>query len=253
MGAQAKDKHSPGFDAEAYGDESPPHEVEVAGFHIARYPLTVLEFARFVAADGYRDEDLWSEGGFGQCGEAPADWDSQLEHPTRPVVEVSWFEACAYCRWLTQQRREAGVERHGEVVRLPSEAQWEWAARGTAGRRYAWGAEAPGEERCNFDQNVGAPTPVGVYPLGATPQGVQDLCGNVWEWCLDTWESDYQRRVGAGESRTPVESEEEGKSLRGGSWIYESRYVRAAFRYNLHPDLRDFVVGFRVLLSTRQD
>jgi formylglycine-generating enzyme required for sulfatase activity len=142
--------------------------VNLDAFEMARYPVTVEEYARFVADDGYGNKVWWKAGEFGSSNE-PAAWDEQLQHPNRPVVGVTWHEAAAYCEW-------AGV-------RLPTEAEWESTARGSAGRKYPWGDEAPDVTRANFHlTRIGHATPVGLFPEGATPEGVHDLAGNVAEW-----------------------------------------------------------------------
>ena len=159
-------------------------------FRIARYPVTVQEYKSFVEDGGYQDQRFWVAGGFGQWQE-PDGWAEQLAHPNRPVVEVSWFEAAAYARWAR--------------VRLLTEAEWERAARGTEGREYPWGEEAPSPRLANYREGkVGHPTPVGLYPLGATPERIQDLAGNVWEWCEDWYDP----------------SEKKYRNSRGGSWVY---------------------------------
>lgn len=121
---------------------------------------------------GYDLEPLWTAGGFGQFA-APEGWEPQLEHPNWPVTGVSWYEAQAYCRWTR--------------CRLPTEAQWERAARGGDDRRYPWGNnDVPAPELLNCGESkIGHPTPVGVYPRGVSPEGIADMAGNVWEWCED--------------------------------------------------------------------
>jgi len=146
----------------------------------------------------------------------PEDWDDQVEYPNRPVVGVSWFEAAAYSAW-------AGS-------RLPAEAEWEKAARGTEGRKFPWGNEPADPSRLNSDGNVGRPTPVGLYPAGATPSGIYDMAGNVWEWCCDV-------------VNEPV------RVVRGGSWNFGSGYARSAYRSGYHPDSRNNGFGFRVVVS----
>ena len=175
MGAQKSDRAKPNYDDGAYDDELPVHQVELDAYRIGRYPVTVSEYEEFVNHDGYADRRWWEDGRFRQF-ETPEDWAKQVEFPNRPVVGVSWFEAMAYCAW-------AGC-------RLPTEAEWERAARGSDGRRFPWGSEPADASRLNYARNVGRPTPVGVYPLGATPEGVHDLAGNVWEWCLDWFGKD---------------------------------------------------------------
>jgi formylglycine-generating enzyme required for sulfatase activity len=212
MGAQKTDPEKPTYDPEAF-DHEVVREAKLEAFQIGRYPVTVEEYRRFVEADGYRNRDWWQQGGPGGQTQ-PEQWEEQLQHPNRPVVNVTWYEAAAYCAW-------AGV-------RLPAEAEWERAARGTEARRYPWGNESPDASRANYDETkVGAPTPVGLFPRGATPEGIQDLAGNVWEWTADWYETD----------KTGV--------VRGGSWFDESTFLRAALRLRFGPVLWVDGIGFR--------
>ena len=190
----------------------------------------VGESREFVDQGGYTDRRWWAAGGFGQF-EVPEGWTEQLQFPSRPVVGVSWFEAMAYCAW-------AGC-------RLPTEAEWERAARGTDGRKFPWGSEAADASRLNYDGNIGRPTPVGVYPLGATPEGIHDMAGNVWEWCLDgygSYETHEKRNPRGAASAVRV-------VVRGGSWDDEAWIARSAIRDDILPDYRGRVgdVGFRVV------
>jgi formylglycine-generating enzyme required for sulfatase activity len=176
MGAQSEDSKRPNYDGEAYAHESPVHEVYLDELRIARYPVTVGQYQRFVDDNGYKTERWWEAGGFGEFSE-PDEWEEQLQYPARPVVYVSWYEAAVYCAW--------------RGCRLPTEAEWERAARGTEGRKYPWGDAPANPSRLNYSgSQIGHPTPIGIYPLGATPEGVHDMAGNVWEWCAD-WFSGY--------------------------------------------------------------
>ncbi|MGH9719179.1 MAG: SUMF1/EgtB/PvdO family nonheme iron enzyme [Bryobacteraceae bacterium] len=200
-------------DPEAAPHEAPIREVKLKAFQIGRYPVTVEEFRRFVEDDGYQKESLWKDGGFGEWTE-PGEWEEQRLHPNRPVVNVTWYEAAAYCAW--------------DRGRLPAEAEWERVARGKERRRYPWGNELPDTSRANYDETkIGKATPVGLFPRGATPEGVQDLAGNVWEWVADWYEKD------------------QGKVVRGGSWINVQWYLRAAVRGGLVPEGRVYDFGFR--------
>jgi formylglycine-generating enzyme required for sulfatase activity len=140
---------------------------------------------------------------------------AQANHP---VVNVSWYDAMAYAAWLGGN--------------LPTEAEWELAARGSVGRMYPWGNERPTRTRANYDPDGGGvgrtpgTAPVGSFPEGATPERIHDLAGNVWEWCRD------------GLSNARV--------LKGGSYFNGERYLATAPRNSLHPEGRESVVGFRV-------
>lgn len=237
MGA-TRDTANPLFDQEADEDESPPHQVWLDEYRIARFQLTVTEYDRFIKDSGYARSTWWAAGGFGRWTE-PADWDEQRQHPNRPVTGVSWFEACAYCSW-------AGC-------RLPTEAEWERAARGQDGRKYPWGNEEPQSDRLNFQQsNLNAyerprtgPTPVGVHVAGAGVDGIQDVAGNVWEWCADWYDRSFYTVSKAVNPRGP--SSGTRRAARGGSWDSPGRWARSAFRGWAQPDVRTALFGFRMV------
>jgi len=231
MGAQKHDPSKVNYDPEAQEHESPVHQVHLDAYQIGRYPVTVEEYRKFVEDDGYSNPEWWKIGGFGKT-KKPQGWDEQVLHPNRPVVNVSWYEASAYCAWAGD--------------RLPTEAEWERAARGKDGRKYPWGNEQPDSERANYDSlKVGHATPVGLYPLGATPEGIQDLGGSVWEWVAD-WNGKYTKSP-AGNPRGP----ESGRVRvsRGGSWYKDPRGLRAAGRDWGQPDGRQDNIGFRCVLE----
>jgi len=228
MGAQQSDPKGKNYDPEAFKDESPVHQVEVSPFLMGRYPVTVTEYERFVAGGGYAEEKFWKAGGYDKFA-APGHWQRQVRYPNRPVVEVSWYEAAAYCAW--------------DQGRLPTEAEWECAARGGRdGVRYPWGDQAPDEFRANYgEKGPGQPTPVGMYPEGATPQGFLDLAGNVYEWTADWW-GDYSKAA----ARNPKgPNEGTSKAIRGGAWVNNPWALRVSGRGDFHAVERVDGIGFR--------
>ncbi|MEM6456699.1 MAG: SUMF1/EgtB/PvdO family nonheme iron enzyme, partial [Acidobacteriota bacterium] len=174
-------------------EEKPIHTVTLSPYWIGKYPVTNAQYRTFLESTGYDEPEEWHN--------------KQFNGPDQPVVGVTWHDAQAYCAW-------AGLV-------LPSEAQWEAAARGTDQRAYPWGNAEPTEKLANFGGKVGRTTPVGSYPAGAGPFGALDQAGNVREWCLDLWDdAAYASRAG---STNPVrQGENVSKSayrvLRGGSW-----------------------------------
>ena len=239
-----------------YGDGREERLIERA-YRIGKYPVTNAQFARFVEAGGYDDERWWSEEGLAwRTGKSdglvpelwrgwvkkrtpeqrnrPLGWDDpERANPLTPVVGVSWYEAEAYCQWLTRELWKGGVL-EGEVVRLPTEEEWERAARGTDGREYPWGE---GFDVARANLKIGqwpadGTTAVMTYSGGVSPDGVWDCSGNVWEW-TSSWYREGETRV-----------------LRGGSWAFvDERSARCAYRLSIPPSFFLDRSGFRVLVS----
>jgi len=153
--------------------------------------------------------------------------DKRFNKDEQPVMDVTWYAARAYCLWLSLIE-SGGTNDH--LYRLPTEMQWEYAAVGKESRTYPWGEQKPTSNLANYNNNEGGTTPVGRYPEGATPEGLYDMAGNVWEW-TDSWYDDTcSTRV-----------------LRGGSWLNFAEYCRSAYRTFSSPDSRFNFVGFRLV------
>jgi formylglycine-generating enzyme required for sulfatase activity len=245
-------------DGMAYDDEKPQHSYEIRQpYGVGRYPITNAQFAAFVEAGGYREERYWTRaareevwrGGKVKAWnedeprEGSYDFGEPFNLPNHPVVGVTWYEAVAYCLWLTEQLREKGELGLDEEITLPSEAEWEKAARGTDGRIFPWGKDAD-PERANYgDTGIGTTSAVGCFPGGVGPYGVEDLSGNVWEWCRTKWEGDYEDYQG--------DDDLEGGSprvVRGGAFSDSAWLVRCASRFGDSPFSRLRFYGFRVVV-----
>jgi formylglycine-generating enzyme required for sulfatase activity len=262
-----------------YEDECPQFDCDVIKkpFAIARYPVTVAQYQAFVDAGGYGEKRFWTEAGWkwkqSQKLTGPADSDPVFQTPNHPRVGVSWFEAIAFCRWLNGCGRDAfhrvpnfsraigdGVEAVPTryVITLPSEAEWERAARHTDGRKFPWGDEEEDiAQRCNLDQTgLGHTSPVGMFPSGLAECGAADMAGNVFEWTRSLWGKDmfgtpdfnYPYRLD-GERQNLEAAPNVARVLRGGSWYYYAGYARCAFRLRFVPVNRFWSFGFRLVAS----
>ena len=236
MGSSDRDKA-------ASGDEKPQHTLTLPDYWIGKNPITNAQFRQFVDSDGYTNQAYWTPAGWqwrkSEKLVKPLYWnDAKWNGADYPVVGVSWFEAVAYCRWLSKQT--------GIVFRLPSEAEWEKAARGSDGRIYPWG-NTWDEKRANSSElGLQKTTPVGSYPTGASPYGALDMAGNVWEWCATQWCKAYPYQIEDEWQAAYVEAAAPYRVFRGGSWYFNSAYVRGAYRSDGDPRDRDNFVGLRV-------
>jgi formylglycine-generating enzyme required for sulfatase activity len=210
-----------------FSDETPAHLVTLDAFFIDRYEVTVGEYRSFIRATGHR---------------ALPDWIKTVAPEDRhPVVQVSWEDAVAYCQWAGK--------------RLPTEAEWEKAARGTDGRQYPWGNEPPDGRRANFcdrrcdrgwkdateDDAYQYTSPVGSYPAGVSPYGVHDMGGNVWEWTSSLlFPYPYKADDGREDPKPSVL-----RVLRGGAWNSTAAYLRASYRSGVLPISMTPEFGFR--------
>ena len=234
MGSSNRDKA-------AESNEKPQHTLTLPRYWIGKTLVTNAQFRPFVDSDGYTNQAYWTTVGWQWRVQLklvkPGYWDdAQFNGADYPVIGVSWFEALAYCRWLSKQ---VGIE-----FRLPSEAEWEKAARGPDGRIYPWGNTWE-NGRCNSEESgLKRTTPVGQYPTGASPYGALDMAGNVWEWCATTWGKPYPYQLEDEWQAAYVEADQ-NRVLRGGSAWHNSTYVRGAYRSSSSPrDSRS--LGLRV-------
>jgi formylglycine-generating enzyme required for sulfatase activity len=213
----------------------PPRTVRLSAYAVDRFPVTVGAFALFIEKGGYADERYWSDEGWAWREEGSIErprfwgepeWAAYLV-PNHPVVGVSYFEAEAYAAF--------------RGARLPTEAEWEKAARGADGRKYPWGAEWQADA-CGM-RGVGprSTVPIGVFPKGASPYGVFDMVGCVWQWCADPF---VGWRAG-GEDDEPVGESEPRRTTCGGAWNTLQWSVTCASRNGFPKDARFSNLGFR--------
>lgn len=209
-------------------DERPSHAVYLDGYWIGKYEVTFDQYDRYCEETKKKkpDDNGWGRG-------------------KRPVINVSWDDANAYCDWLS--------EKTGLRFKLPTEAQWEKAARGTDGHKYPWGNHDPyysGKYYANHytgkDEVDGYiyTAPVGSYPHGASSYGLLDMAGNVWEWCSDWYDNNYYRNARQENPTGPKSGSI--RVIRGGSWEGNVRSIRSAWREDLEPFFLNSSVGFRL-------
>jgi formylglycine-generating enzyme required for sulfatase activity len=236
-------------DGMAYDWEKPQHTYEIEQpYAISRYPVTNAQYAAFVQAGGYAERRYWTEDGWAWRERSdvtdPGEYGTPYNLLNHPVVGVSWYEAIAFCRWLTEELRQNDTLSETQEITLPTEPQWEKAARSIDGRIYPWGSE-PDPEKANYDDTgIGTTNAVGCFPGGASPYGVEELSGNVWEWCRTKWESDYEHY----QNDIALEGSAR-RVVRGGAFLSSVAYVRCAYRVRDYPDGRVNYYGFRVVVS----
>ena len=210
---------------------TPACTVRLSPYWLAKTPVTNQQYGKFLQATSYEEPSTWRDRRFS---------DSQ-----QPVVNVSWDDAVAYCRWLSEGHPE------GYIFQLPSEAQWEFAARGSESWMYPWGHQPPDSTLACYelDYQEDRPAAVGSYPAGAGLFGHLDLAGLVWEWCRDAWEPDHSR-WSKGEPLDPIGESDSGmRPLRGGAWDGGAGDLRSAIRGVGEPRNRDYFFGFRLLCA----
>ncbi len=272
-------------DKEGYSFERPQHSLDLPAYWIGRYPVTNAQYAAFMQAGGYTTAHYWQEalaagywredGSFkGPYDDAPRREPGRYREPfglsNHPVVGVTWYEALAFSRWLSEQM--------GQEFRLPNEPEWEKTARGgeeivgepvvkTLGaelrpgdysrqpnpaprRVYAWEGTQITPELANYSETrISSASAVGCFPAGASPYGAEEMAGNVWEWTRSLWsdgKKDFAYPYDARDGREKL-STAASRVLRGGSWYYSAGLVRCAFRHLDEPWNRVIDVGFRLV------
>jgi Tol biopolymer transport system component/formylglycine-generating enzyme required for sulfatase activity len=238
----------PNCAADTLRDQPPQHTVYLDAYWIDQTEVTNEQFARFVAATGYRTTAEQKDASYVQFPDHSGAFDyvegAEWRHPFGPgsdiaeqgqaaVTQISWDDATAYCQWAGR--------------RLPTEAEWEKAARGSDGRLFPWGDQRPDKQLLNFNYNADGPVEVGSFPDGASPYGLLDIAGNVWEWVNDFYSEAYY--LVSPESNPLGPASGEGHPFRGGSWASEidreMLNITSAFRMWNYAYIRSNVLGIR--------
>ena len=215
-------------------------------YKLAKFPVSYAQFEAFVQSAGLKQDEWWKgmpevgNDGFGNEYPIREFRDQRFKHANHPRDNVTWYQAVAFCRWLTAQYQDKGLLADGEVIRLPTQHEWEIAARYPDGQHYAWGYKFD-LTYANTDEgnNVGQTSPVGMYSDGKNDAlDLYDLNGNVWEWTLSAWET--------GENHHEPEI---SRVLRGGSWSYDQHFARSVSRLLNAPDDSFFSYGFRLVCA----
>lgn len=226
--------------SDEYDSVKPKHQVTLPAFLIARFPITNVQYSAFVQDKGYDQQKLWTPAGWEWRSKnkiaGPQSYGGAFDLANHPAVGVSWYEAIAFCRWLSA--------RTGQPLRLPTEAEWEKAARGSQGLEYPWG-KWEGDRANTNEAGINATSAVGAFsPAGDSPYDVADMAGNVWEWCQSLlkpypYKADDREKPDISGYRV----------LRGGSWDVNQFYARCACRRDLYPVGRNIDVGFRIVCA----
>jgi formylglycine-generating enzyme required for sulfatase activity len=210
---------------------------ELPTFWIARYPVTNAQYQTFIDDGGYDEPGWWRD------LKRPEPESPRWPQPNRPRTDVDWYEAVAFTRWLNAR---LGLPEGS--IRLPTELEWEKAARGTQGRTYPWGDTYQSGFANIFETDniqtgpwyLDQPTAVGVYPHGASVYGVEDLCGTVWEWCFNSYSTDDDE---------PGENKHFPRVQRGGSWLNYVAATGGDSRQRIEPGVRNDIGGLRLVVT----
>jgi iron(II)-dependent oxidoreductase len=210
-------------DRHMLGPEDPAHEVILDAYYFDLYEVTNADYKKYIETTGSKTMPRYWE-------------DSNLNQPNQPVVGTTWKEARAFCQWKNK--------------RLPTEAQWEKAARGKRPVKYPWGDEEPDKTRLNFNNHAGKTTPVGSYPTGKSDYGVFDLSGNAAEWVKDWHFPEYY--LFSPKENPPGPDKGQYKIIRGGNWKNNAEDVRLTYRNATVPKARSKTIGFRCAADAPQ-
>jgi formylglycine-generating enzyme required for sulfatase activity len=253
-------------DSDAYDYEKPGFDNCLDyGYYLSRFPVSNAQYRCFVEAEGYKEKQYWQEAiadGRWKAGKvkvwdewktSPEDYGVPFNLDSHPVVGVSWYEAMAFCRWLTDYLKNVKgisnpISEHlaqGWCFVLPSEAEWEKAARGTEDRRiYPWGEKEDADKMNYSETKIGSTSALGCFPKGSSPFKCEEMLGNVWEWCRTPWQGSYEHY----KNEPAVGGKETSRVVRGGAFDFNRYYVRCSSRFGFDPDRR-LDIGFRVSLS----
>jgi sulfatase modifying factor 1 len=208
-------------------DEKPAHRIWLDTFYIDRFPIINAQYGLFIQETGHEKPLYWN--------------DDRCNGPNQPVVGITWADAMAYCAWRSKKE-------HADFS-LPTEAQWEKAARGEDKRTYPWGNQLPDKKRATTEITEKMPN-VGRCELGRSPYGVSDLVGNVWNWCSDWYDREYYRKSPELNPSGPAEAVR--KVVRGGNWVFlgccsgtPAYALRTSRRNSFHPNIQKKSIGFR--------
>ena len=240
-------------DSQANPDQHPAHKVYLDAFYIDKHEVTNAQFEEFILAGGYKKKKYWTEAGWDFIQKERFFYSSPMREtyridaplafgdntvstaPDHPVIGVSWYEADAYAKWAEK--------------RLPTEAEWEKAARGTKKKRiYPWGNKM-GFEKLHYFPHQEKLKPAGSFPKGASPYGVLDMAGSVWEWCADWYGENHYAQSQKKNPKGPTTGE--SKVLRGGGWDSIRLQLRCTHRYAEKPTHRAYTIGFRCVKDVK--
>ena len=262
----------PKFDPEAFSEEFPQHHGDVDQFAMSRFPISNAQYRHFfedheegfdnpanwpeaIALGHWQDGRVWRQrpihradgtlGGDPQWEREPYQSGWPIDLPNGPIMGISWYEARAFVRWLERRWRRSGVITPNTRLDLPSEAEWEKAARGEDGRLYPWGNEFDGNRLNWFGHMLMAPAPIGSFPGSASPYGVEEMVGNVWEWTRSVFEP-YREHDGRGTDFVAAVAPNVSIAIRGGAYFSVRTRCRCASRVATLPFGR-INVTFRIV------